>query len=100
MSKEAKQKVGFVSSYMYLELKEKLKTMMTQNVGIVLRDVYNKLNKTWRRMFIFSEEETVNILSPGNFSDKVGDWRVSSKPNHLPTPSMTCTKSTSCSSHV
>jgi hypothetical protein len=48
-----KQKLGFVSSYMYLELNEKLKIMMTQNVGSVLGDVHNKLNKTWRKMFLF-----------------------------------------------
>jgi hypothetical protein len=69
---------------MYLELNEKLKTMMTQNVGSVQGDVYNKLNKTWRIMFLFSEEENVVIWSHGNFSDKVGAWRVSSEPNHLP----------------
>jgi hypothetical protein len=40
---------------------------MTQNVGSVLRDVYKKvkklkkLNKTWRNMFLISEEETVVI---------------------------------------
>ncbi len=50
---------------MYLELNEKLKTRMTQNVGSLLRDVFNKLNKIWRNLFLFSEEETVVIWSHG-----------------------------------